>query len=287
MIWILCLPSLLMAEPIRLWSGLAPQEDIESEDKVIQKSDGLRRISEVTVPTIEVFHAEKAKATGAAILVCPGGGYNFLSIDHEGIELCRWLSKNGITGVLLKYRVPRRKGRGKHAAPLEDAQRAIAMIRKNANQWGIDSDHIGVMGFSAGGHLASALLGGAKRGFEERAEYQKFSTKPNFGILIYPAYIRSHKDSQKLAPELSFSKECPPVFITVAKSDKSFYPDSVLLSDTLKKLGTPMKFHAFDSGGHGFGMGTVKGGGEVKAWPRMCLKWMQDKGITSNQRSGY
>ena len=143
----MCLPCLVVAEPIRLWSGLAPGEKVESPDKVINSANGIRRISEVTVPTIEVFHAEKEQATGVAVLVFPGGGYNRLAIDHEGIELCRWLSKKGITGVLLKYRVPRRVDRKKHEAALQDAQRAMVMIRKNATLWGIDPQKIGVMGF--------------------------------------------------------------------------------------------------------------------------------------------
>lgn len=273
----LMMVGMLLADPIQLWSGLAPGETVAGAEKLKKSSDGLKRISAVTVPTLEVFHAEKTKATGAAVLVCPGGGYNILAIDHEGTDLCRWLSKNGVTGVLLKYRVPRRKGQAKHAAPLQDAQRAMTMIRANAQQWGIDPEKVGVMGFSAGGHLASVLLGDPKRDYEDEKNYLPLSAKPNFGILIYPAYIRAKNAPEKLAPELNFTKDSPPVFVTVAKTDRGYYPDSVLLASKLTELGVPVKYHAFETGGHGFGMAMHKG--EAKAWPEMCLKWMRDSGI--------
>jgi len=271
--------GLLIAEPIKLWPVLAPGEKVATAHKEVKRSDGLRRISEVTVPTLEVFQAEKDTATGAAVLVCPGGGYHILAIDHEGRELCQWLSKNGITGVLLKYRVPRRNREVRHLAPLQDAQRAMTMIRANAVEWGINPSKIGVMGFSAGGHLAAILMGDPKRKYKDEARYEKLSARPDFGILIYPAYIRKQKDKQELAPELNITKDSPPVFIAVAKNDHSFYPDSVLLSEEFKKVGVPMEFHAFETGGHGFGMGTVRGGLEVKAWPASCLIWMREIGI--------
>ena len=279
LLFYLVMMSSLLADPVRLWSELAPGETVNAADQQKESNDGLKRISKVTVPTLQVFHADKEKATGAAVLVCPGGGYNILAIDHEGEELCRWLSKNGVTGVLLKYRVPRRKGQAKHLAPLQDAQRAMTMIRANAKQWGIHPQKVGVMGFSAGGHLAAVLLGDAKREYADEKQYRDVSAQPNFGILVYPAYIRKKKSPQELAPELNFTKDSPPVFITVAKTDRGYYPDSVLLASKLEKLKVPFQYHAFETGGHGFGMGTIRGGDEVKAWPEMCLKWMRGSGI--------
>jgi len=152
------------------------------------------------------------------------------------------------------------------------------MLRENAELWGINPRKIGVMGFSAGGHLAAVLLGNPKRTYLEEKKYRSVSAKPDFGILIYPAYIRKNKNSQTLAPELKFTKDTPPVFITVAKSDLSYYPDSALLAEVLLKLRVPVKYHAFDKGGHGFGMGTTTVG-NVKEWPDMCLKWLQDQAV--------
>ena len=183
----------LAAEPMKLWPGLAPGEKVAEANKIAQKKDAIKRISAVTAPTLEVFRAKNDKATRAAVLVCPGGGYNILAIDHEGTELCQWLSDNGITAVLLKYRVPRRQGQPKHAAPLQDAQRAMTMIRANAKAWGIDPQKIGVMGFSAGGHLAATLMGDPKREYQDEEKYKNLSARPNFAVLIYPAYLQNEK----------------------------------------------------------------------------------------------
>ena len=270
---------MLCAEPLPLWPGLAPGEKGAAADKIKKFANGRTRLSEVTTPTLEVFHAKKGKATGAAVLVCPGGGYSHLAIKHEGRQLCQWLSKKGITGVLLKYRIPRRQGREKHAAPLEDAQRAMTMIRANAELWGINPKKVGVMGFSAGGHLATVLLGNPKREYPEEKKYQGVNAKPDFGILIYPAYIRKDKQPNILAPELNLTKDTPPVFITVAKTDRGYYQDSVLLAAELERLRVPIKYHAFETGGHGFGMADTRDG-DAKKWPEMCLKWLVERGIS-------
>ncbi|BDS07603.1 xylanase [Oceaniferula spumae] len=270
--------SALTAEPVKLWPGLAPGEKAARDEKVVKKGDGIKRISEVTQPTLEVYHAKKEKATGAAVLVCPGGGYNILAIDHEGTELCRWLSDNGITGVLLKYRVPRRKNQEKHEAPLQDAQRAMTMIRFNAKAWGIDPEKIGVMGFSAGGHLAATLMGDPRRDYPDEEKYKSVSSRPDFGILIYPAYLQKGKSNTELAPELNFTKDSQPVFIAVAKNDP-YYPSSALLNTKLKELGASVETHVFETGGHGFGMATKRGSPEAKTWPDLCLQWMKKQGV--------
>lgn len=269
--------NMLAAQPINLWSGLAPGENAAEAGVPAKKPNGNKRGGEVTTPTLEVFPADKEKATGTAVLVCPGGGYNILAIGYEGTELCKWLSKNGITGVLLKYRVPRRKNRAKHAAPLQDAQRAMTMIRANAKAWNIDPRKIGVMGFSAGGHLAATLLGDPKRDYPDEEKYKNVSSKPDFGILIYPAYLQNEKNKTELAPELNFTKDSQAVFIAVAKNDP-YYPSSVLLGARLKELGAPVEMHVFPTGGHGFGMGAGRGG-DVKTWPGLCLKWMKKSGF--------
>ncbi|MBK1831285.1 alpha/beta hydrolase [Verrucomicrobiaceae bacterium R5-34] len=271
------------ATPIPLWPGLAPGETTAGPEKTVKKKDSVTRISEVTKPTLEVYHPEKSKATGTAVLVCPGGGYNVLAIAHEGTALCKWLSKQGVTAVLLKYRVPRRKGQPKHAAPLQDAQRAMTMIRANAKDWGIDPHQIGVMGFSAGGHLAATLLGNPPRNYPDEKTYQPLSAQPNFGILIYPAYLQKGKSTTELAPELNFTKDSPPIFLAVAKNDP-YFPSSQLLKTKLNAMDASLEAHIFPSGGHGFGMGGSRPNAEIKTWPGLCLKWMKQQGFATTPK---
>jgi acetyl esterase/lipase len=148
---------------ILLWPGNAPGEkgDMQEEKDVTKTTDDLVggrrliRLGNVTKPTISIYRPPADKDTGAAVLVCPGGGYHILAMDLEGTEVCEWLNSKGVTGILLKYRVPKREGMEKHAAALQDAQRAMGMVRMNAKSWGIDSQKIGVLGFSAGGHLSA------------------------------------------------------------------------------------------------------------------------------------
>src|SRR5206468_9683787 len=150
----------------------------------------VQRVANVTRPTLTVFKPSKDKDTGAAVLVCPGGGYNILAFDKEGTEVAEWLNSIGVSGVVLKYRVPRRKDLPKHQAPLQDAQRAVSLIRSHAGEWGIDAKRIGVLGFSAGGHLSATL----STNYDQRAyspidEADKVSCRPDFTVLIYPAYL--------------------------------------------------------------------------------------------------
>ncbi|MCX6883264.1 MAG: alpha/beta hydrolase, partial [Verrucomicrobia bacterium] len=159
--------------PLRLWPEKAPgeRETIGAEADITKPTDGqvagrrLIRLGNVSEPTVTVFHPPKDKATGASVIVCPGGGYQILALDLEGSEVCEWLNSIGVTGILLKYRVPARKGQDRHLAPLQDAQRALGLTRHNANEWGLDPNRIGILGFSAGGHLSAV----ASTTFEKRA----------------------------------------------------------------------------------------------------------------------
>ena len=152
----------------------------------------------VSKPNIALFPAPKDKATGAAVVVCPGGGYSILAYDLEGTEVCEWLNSIGVTGILLKYRVPRRKNREKHDAPLQDAQRAMGIARSKAKAWGIDPKRIGILGFSAGGHLAaSTLTNHDTRTYGLVDDVDDFSCRPDFGILIYPAYLVDSETKSK------------------------------------------------------------------------------------------
>ena len=270
-----CLP--VYAEPggeILLWKGAAPGEkgDIAAE-AVVKKADGIERTSNVSEPTIQVFPAAEDVRNGAAVLVCPGGGYSILASEHEGSDVCKWLNENGVTAVLLKYRVPRRQGLEKHHAPLQDAQRALGMIRSRAEEWGIDPKRVGVLGFSAGGHLAAMTLVNPKPAFPLDAAVDHENTQPDFGILIYPAYLVDEKNPDALAPELKFDKKSKPVFLAVA-SDDSWGSSSARLYLELQRLKVPVEMHAFAKGGHGFGI-TKQVGQPAGTWPELAATWMK------------
>ena len=205
-------------KPIALWPGSAPGDkgDIgEEKDTTSEKEDKsspkyVIRLGNVTQPTITVYSPPIEKNTGAAVVVCPGGGYSILAMNLEGTEVCEWLNSVGVTAVLLKYRVPARKDRERYAAPLQDAQRAIGIVRHRAKEWAIDPGRIGILGFSAGGHLSAATCASAAaRTYPAVDEADTESCRPDFCILIYPAYLATD-DLTRLAPEIKVSHETPP-----------------------------------------------------------------------------
>ncbi len=268
--------------PIPLWQGTAPGEkgDIGEEKVEVggeKNNDGIERTSNVSVPTIKLYPAPEGNRNGAAVLVCPGGGYGILASEHEGSAVCEWLNELGFTGVLLKYRVPRRDGLEKHHAPLQDAQRAISMMRTHAEEWRIDPQRIGVLGFSAGGHLAAMALSNPERSYPIDPAIDKVSCRPDFGVLIYPAYLVDENDEDKLSPELDFNKDSQPVFMAVASNDK-WASSSARLYLELQRLKVPVEMHAFAEGGHGFGIMKAQEL-PVSTWPRLCGEWLQAMGL--------
>jgi len=269
-------------KPIPLWSGDVPGEkgDVGDEKLVENKKDDLVRLTNVTKPSITVYRPGKGvKNTGAAVLVCPGGGYGILAMSHEGTDVCEWLSQVGVTAVLLKYRVPRRKELDKHHAPLQDAQRAMSLIRKRSGEWGIDPDKIGVLGFSAGGHLAAMVMSQYenKRTYELDSEIDIVSSRPDFAILIYPAYLQDEDDRTVLDSDVVVNKKSPPVFLAVANNDKRFVEGSALLYLALRHADVPAELHIFAQGGHGFGM--KKTDERIAQWPQLCEQWMRESGL--------
>lgn len=271
----------LVSEPIPLWAGEAPGEkgDIEVE-KLIERGDGLVRLTNVTQPTITIYRPGKGGAnTGAAVLVCPGGGYNILAMSHEGSDVCKWLNQLGITAVLLKYRVPRREGLDKSQAPLQDAQRAMSLIRKRAGEWGIDPKKIGALGFSAGGHLAVMLMsqGEGERSYPLDPKIDSSSSRPDFVVLVYAAYLQDEKNPDVLAAGIVVDKKTPPVFLVAANNDKAWGEGSAHLYIALKRAGVPVELHIFAKGGHGFGM--KKTGDRVAEWPQLCGEWLREIGL--------
>jgi acetyl esterase/lipase len=254
-----------------LWPGSVPGEKASIPAESIKGKQGQRQISNVSQPSITVFLPPKDKNTGAAIVIAPGGGYSILAIDHEGYDVAKWLNSFGVAGIVLKYRIPRRE---EHPSrPLMDAQRAIGLVRANAEKWQIDPKRIGIMGFSAGGHLATvASTNYDKRVYETVDAADQLSCRPDFSVLIYPGGI-FQPNSQKLLPIMKVNKDTPPAFLAVATDDRGSSDQTVQLYLELKHAGVPAELHAFSSGGHGFGI--LPGNKPANHWPDRLKEWMQ------------
>jgi acetyl esterase/lipase len=282
---IFCSPSTFAQSPVKLWPAqpklekplAGPEEDITkpTDNKVADRS--VIRLGNVSDPTVTFYPADSAINTGTTVLVCPGGGYHILAMDLEGTEVCEWLATLGVNSALLKYRVPRREGRDKHAAPLEDAQRAMSIIRSRAQELSISPDKIGVLGFSAGGHLATMLCtSGEKRSYEKIDELDSNSCRPNFGLLIYPGYLIDEKAKEKIVPEIAITADMPPVFLTMAEDDPIDSENALRLAIALKQAKVPFSLHLFPTGGHGYGLRRTSH--LATHWPDQAGQWMKSNG---------
>jgi predicted amidohydrolase/acetyl esterase/lipase len=241
-------------------------------------------ITNLTRPTISVFHPEAASRAGVAVLICPGGGYWNLAWDKEGEEVAAWLNTLGVTGVVLKYRVPRRPGEPeREPAPgaLLDAQRAISLVRSRAKEWGIDPERIGVMGFSAGGHLAvMTAISFEKRSYEPIDDVDRSSCRPNFAVVAYPGYILARPGSAALADYMIIPKGTAPMFLVHASDDEvpgSQPEQSLALYRVLRDAGVPAELHIYEEGGHGFGVRKTER--PVSNWSERCAEWLKQRGI--------
>ena len=285
------------AEPpkiIELWPGTAPGEkgvignevDTTKPDSELIAGKRVIRLGNVSKPTIAIYRPTKQNDTGAAVLVCPGGGYHILAMDLEGTEVCEWLNSIGVTGVLLKYRVPKRKDDEGHNAPLQDAQRAIGLIRQHAGEWGIDPKRIGALGFSAGGHLVAALSSNyEQRKYEKIDEADSLSCKLDFSVLIYPGALLEFRQSEKLAPELKPRATTPPTFIAMAADDPVRVENALAYGLELKKAKVPVELHVYDKGGHGYGLRQRKDL-PVTSWPDRLEDWMRSRQLLGTPRRG-
>jgi len=269
---------------IELWPGDAPGEvkgEVGEEAPKPNRpgSKKIIRLGNVSKPTLSVFPAPKDKANGAAVLVCPGGGYSILAYDLEGTEVCEWLNSIGVTGILLKYRVPRRKNREKHEAPLQDSQRAMGIVRANAKDWGIDPKRIGILGFSAGGHLtATTLTNYDERTYDRIDASDDLSCRPDFGVLIYPAYLVDNETKSKLEAEIKVTKDTPPCFFAHAGDDRIPAEGSVQMYLALRRAGVKgSELHVYPKGGHGYGLRASDH--PVVTWPARAGAWMKAIGL--------
>ena len=290
---ILVLPT-VAAEPlvVEIWPGKVPDEngDIGVERfrmspaldrKQVEVTEPTRMITDVTKPTLTIYRPSKEKDTGTAMLICPGGGYWNLYWQLEGEEVATWLNSMGVTGIILKYRVPRRPDEPKNEParrPLADAQRAVSLVRSRAGEWGINPERIGIVGFSAGGHLAIATATSfEKRTYEPIDDVDKTSCRPDFAIPVYSGYLKA-KDKDELALGLRIPSGTPPVFLVHGGEDIVSPPEhSVLMYLALKRAGVSAELHVYANTAHDFGV--RKSDRPYSTWTGSCADWLRDQGL--------
>ena len=251
------------------------------ERQQVEVTNQTRLITAVTNPTIAVHRPPREMETGTAMLICPGGGYWDLYWQLEGEEVAAWLNSIGVTGIVLKYRVPRRpdEPKGEPARrPLQDAQRAISLVRGRAKEWGIDPNRIGIVGFSAGGHLAIATATSFdKRTYEPIDDVDKISCRPDFAIPVYSGYLKA-KDKDELAPGLRIPTNTPPTFLVHGGDDIISPPEhSVLMYLALKRAGVPAELHIYATAAHDFGV--RKSDHPCSTWTESCALWLRHQGF--------
>jgi acetyl esterase/lipase len=245
-------------------------------------------ITNVTKPTVTVFRPAPEKNTGTAVVICPGGGYWNLAWDLEGEEVAAWLNRAGVTGFVLKYRVPRRPGQPEALpapGPLLDAQRAIRLVRSRAAEFGVATNRIGLLGFSAGGHLAVATATQFdQRTYEPVDESDSLSCRPDFAVAVYPGYFIAQQpagveiNKDVLAPYLRIPTNTPPILLVHASDDRmAGVENSLVMYLALKRANVPAELHAYAQGGHGFGV--RKSSLPCSTWTDRCVGWLRSQGL--------
>ena len=287
--FLLFMTSQLIAqnEVIELWDNGIPNT-IKSEDYQEFHDEKMDRIGNVSIPTVTVFIPEKPN--GTAVVICPGGGYQFLAINKEGYKTAEWFNSMGITAFVLKYRLPNDKiMENKTIGPLQDVQESVRFIRRNASKWNLNPTKIGILGYSAGGHLAASLS--TKYDEIVYPKNDSISAKPNFSILIYPVIsmtdeithkgsknkllgnLASNENVEQFSTEKQINAETPPTFLVDAIDDKSVpVENSINYFLALKKHNVISEMHLYQKGGHGLGLGREA---TSEFWTNHCEKWLQ------------
>lgn len=265
-----------------VWPAAAPgaPTNLPPEANVTGPTDGIVggraviRLGNVVKPTLTLFKPA-SKANGAAVVVFPGGGYRRLSIDMEGTEVCDWLNSFGVTCVLLKYRVPDSGPYPKSAAALQDAQRAMGLVRQHAAAWGIDPHRVGVLGFSAGGHLSAAIANYFDHRFYEPVDAaDKLSCRPDFSVVIYPGYLALAEKSFAPNPDVQPTSATPPTIVVQAEDDPVHVENALVYYQQLKNAKVPAELHVYPDGGHGYGL-RATGKSAPANWPGDVEKWLR------------
>ncbi len=274
------------AEPqeLQIWPGDLPAGSVQytaEEKQALAAKTTDERIAFVERATLSVFPAPADKANGCAVVICPGGGYNILAWPKEGVEVAEWFNSIGVTAFVLKYRVPRRDPERIHWEPMQDVQRAIRCVRRDAEKWNIDADRVGVLGFSAGGHLT--VMSGVQ--YETTCyaavdEADQLSCRPDFICPIYCAYLGQGYDDRNsvaLGDLVTVTPLTPPAFLAVTWDDALRGAQSALLFAKLKEHGVKAEIHVFAKGGHGYGLRPTEN--PVSEWPVHLHRWLQVSGF--------
>lgn len=275
------------AEPLtmKLWPEGPPSKMIPKSQATIKLIEsygkpGPNRVSDVLEPTITVYKPEKPN--GTSVIVAPGGGYMFLSWAHEGTQVCEWLNTLGVTAILLKYRTPTRDEKEMFSIPVEDAQRAIGLVRNHAREWNLDPKRVGILGFSAGGNLAGHVCW--DRG--ERTYVQKPGVDdlrcPDFLVFIYGGGFLHKDDKTRFRDGFKVPADAPPAFFLVAHDDKLNPVEAAMLYLEYKKQNLSAELHVCAKGGHGFGM--RKDVHPINDWPHRCAEWMKSMGYLPSKK---
>jgi acetyl esterase/lipase len=288
---------------VPIWPGAVPDAIPNPKPESVGPPAGREwwpRANDVSRPTMTVY-AAKGRNTGVAVVVFPGGGYQFLAMDLEGTEICDWLTSRGITCVLLKYRVPgsgpwwdeknNRRVYPKVQTALQDAQRTMGLVRQHAAEWHLDPHKVGVIGFSAGGHLVAAVSTHfAQRSYAPVDAADTLSCRPDFAIALYPGHLWAHEDEDRAArnetelslrPDITVHANSPPTFLLQAEDDHvDGVEQSLAYYVALQKAGVPTEMHLYAQGGHAFGLRPSKL--PIAQWPRLVETWLGTIGMISN-----
>lgn len=263
-----------------IWPNGHPEPRVSADppEELVKGPDGLTRRFNVSTPRLLVYQPDPQKATGAAIVVVPGGGFGRLSDEHEGSDVCRWLSSLGIVGIELAYRTPTNKHSSPVAGPAQDLQQALLTIRDRASELKIDPERVGIMGFSAGGQTALvAMAGKAVISFEGDAK----RIRPNLALLIYP-YQVMNSEGTAIRTDVDLGSGLPPVFLAQSLDDKASPPQgSALLFMELVKRQIPTELHIYETGGHGFGMRHRTPPPGARDWSERAAVWLQLHGYAA------
>lgn len=272
---------------IELWPTGLPAGSVQMDEaKIAQLKSELteERIKYVDVPTLTVFEAPRETANGCAVIICPGGAYNILAWPKEGLEVAEWFNSIGVTAFVLKYRVPRRIPDKIHWEPMQDVQRAIRVVRHQADKWKIDPDRLGTLGFSAGGHLT--LMSGVQyntKCYDRVDEADDVSCRPNFICPIYCAYLGNGYNDKvvELGKLVAVTKDTPPTFMAVTWDDSMRGAQSALLFARLREHKVPAELHAYAKGGHGYGIRPSDN--PVSNWNQHLAAWLKASGFLESK----
>lgn len=280
----LAIPPAFAGEPeqIDIWPnrrGPGDTKELEAERDTTKPTDQLiagkrvARIGNVAVPTIQVFSPPAEKNSGAAVVICPGGGHHILAYDLEGTEVAEWVNSIGVTGIVLKYRVPFRNPENRSQAAVQDAQRAMSLVRSRASEWKLDERRIGILGFSAGGETAARTALAQERTYDRQDAVDDVSSRPDFVVLVYAAGLIT-KERDRLRDDVRVTEKAPPMFFAHAYDDGVPIENALLMYLRLKQVGVPAELHAYASGGHGFGLRPTDQ--PCTRWPQRCEQWLRD-----------